>query len=226
MPSVLICSHKDTWASLGPTLLGRDGIDRFKAGRLEDAQLLAKTTRPGAGAAGPRPAEGARFPGDVPRGARDAQGSIACSPTATSSRAELELLELGANAILRLPPDVRLGRSACRSCSRCRCGRRRTADTAGGAAEADGDRRHAGPEPSMNGMLVESTVPLTLYQELSFRFKLPDGSHVSGGAAAVRQAAREPVRRGVREARQREQGRDRRLRPLGRRRIAATGGAS
>jgi len=46
MPSVLICSQKDLLPLMGSTLLGRGGIDRFKASRLQDAQLLAKTTRP------------------------------------------------------------------------------------------------------------------------------------------------------------------------------------
>jgi predicted Zn-dependent protease len=42
---------------------------------------------------------------------------------------------------------------------------------------------------SVTGMLVESTVPLTLYQEMSFRFKLPDGSHVVGSGRPIREAA-------------------------------------
>jgi predicted Zn-dependent protease len=36
---------------------------------------------------------------------------------------------------------------------------------------------------------VQSSAPLQLFQEMSFRFKLPDGTPVTGRARAIRQAA-------------------------------------
>ena len=54
--------------------------------------------------------------------------------------------------------------------------------------QTDGAETHA-LNLSVTGMLVESKAPLQLHQELSFRFKLPDGSQVSGRARAIRQAA-------------------------------------
>jgi predicted Zn-dependent protease len=42
---------------------------------------------------------------------------------------------------------------------------------------------------SITGMLVQSSAPLQLFQEISFRFKLPDGSQIAGRARAIRQAA-------------------------------------
>jgi predicted Zn-dependent protease len=42
---------------------------------------------------------------------------------------------------------------------------------------------------SITGMLVQSSVQLQLFQEMTFRFKLPDGTLVAGRARAMRQAA-------------------------------------
>ena len=42
---------------------------------------------------------------------------------------------------------------------------------------------------STSGMLIESTAKVSLFHEMSFRFKLPGGAQVSGRARAIRQAA-------------------------------------
>ncbi len=190
MPSVLICSKKDLLNELAPTLLGRDGIDRFRAARLEDARLLAKTTRPSL----------VLLDRDLPK-VRDfleafreepatRNGSIAILAHGDFEPSELELLELGANAILRLPPDFgwddrlsKLLKVPLRQESRLPI--QMTVHT---EAEGQASVTHA-LNLSVNGMLVESTSPLTLFQEMSFRFKLPDGSKVAGRGRAVRQAA-------------------------------------
>lgn len=191
MPSVLICSHQDDLLNeLAPTLLGRGGIDRFKAGRLEDARLLAKTTRPGL----------VLLDRDLPK-VRDfleafreepatRNGSIAIVARGDIDPSELELLELGANAILRLPADpgwddrlARLLKVPLRQEARLPVQMTVHTETAGQASIT-----HA-LNLSVTGMLVESTAPLLLFQEISFRFKLPDGSHVAGRGRAIRQAA-------------------------------------
>jgi DNA-binding response OmpR family regulator len=190
MPSVLICSQKDLLSDLASTLLGRGGVDRFKAGRLQDAKLLAKTTRPAL----------VLLDRDLPK-VRDfleafreepatRNGSIAILAYGDIEPLELELLELGANAILRLPPDFgweerlsKLLKVPLRQESRLPV--QMTVHT-----EADGQACVTQAlNLSVNGMLVESTAPLALFQDISFRFKLPDGSHVVGHGRAVRQAA-------------------------------------
>src|SRR5687767_13804849 len=106
MPSVLICSQKEGLLSeLAPTLLGRGGIDRFKATRLQDAQLLAKTTRPGLVLLDRDLPKVREFLEAFREEPATRSGSIAILAYGDIESAELELLELGANAILRMPPD-------------------------------------------------------------------------------------------------------------------------
>jgi len=191
MPSVLICSHhKDLMNDLAPTLLGRDGIDRFRASRLEDATLLAKTTRPALVLLDRDLPKVREFLETFREEPATRNGSIAILAYGDIEPLELELLELGANAILRLPPDFgweerlsKLLKVPLRQESRLPV--QMTVHT-----EADGQASvtHA-LNLSVNGMLVESTAPLTLFQDISFRFKLPDGSHVAGRGRVVRQAA-------------------------------------
>ena len=47
MPSVLICSHRVLEEDLRPTCLWRDGIDRHRAARSEEARQLAASVKPG-----------------------------------------------------------------------------------------------------------------------------------------------------------------------------------
>src|SRR5258706_15295280 len=106
MPSVLICSQKDLLPDLAPTLLARGGIDRFKAGRLLDATLLAKTTRPALVLLDrdlPKVREFLEVFREEPA---TRNGSIAILPHGDMEPFELGLLEMGANALLRLPPDA------------------------------------------------------------------------------------------------------------------------
>jgi CheY-like chemotaxis protein len=189
MPSVLICSQKDLLNDLAPTLLGRGGIDRFKAGRLSDATLLAKTTRPAL----------ILLDRDLPKVREYLEafreepatrnGSIAILAYGDIESSELELLELGANAILRLPPDAgwddrlsKLLKVPLRQEARLPIQMTVHTEVAGQASVTNALNL------SVTGMLVESSSPLAMFQEMSFRFKLPDGSHVAGRGRAIRQA--------------------------------------
>jgi CheY-like chemotaxis protein len=186
MPSVLICSQKDLLPLMGSTLLGRGGIDRFKASRLQDAQLLAKTTRPALVLLDRDMPKVREFLEAFREEPATRKGSIAILAYGDIEPSELELLELGANAILRLPPDDGWDERVSKLLKvpqrlEARLPIQMTVQTQGGDAQA--------LNLSVTGMLVQSSVQLQLFQEMTFRFKLPDGSMVAGRARAMRQAA-------------------------------------
>jgi len=186
MPSVLICSQKDLLPLMGSTLLGRGGIDRFKASRLQDAQLLAKTTRPALVLLDRDMPKVREFLEVFREEPATRKGSIAILAYGDIEPSELELLELGANAILRLPPDDGWDERVSKLLKvpqrlEARLPIQMTVQTQGGDAQA--------LNLSITGMLVQSSVQLQLFQEMTFRFKLPDGTLVAGRARAMRQAA-------------------------------------
>src|SRR5262245_62032151 len=188
MPGVLICSQKDILSELGGTLLGRNGIDRFKAGKLEDARLLARTTRPALVLLDrdlPRIFEFLEMLREEPatRGR-----SIAVLARGELDPSELELLELGANAILRLPPDSGWDDRISRLIQVPPRQEARLQVLLAVTPDAPDVTITQALNLSVTGMLVETRTPLAMYQELSFRFRVPDGSRVSGRGRVVRQA--------------------------------------
>ncbi len=103
MTAVLICSHRDVKEDLGGTLLWRDDIERHVVAKMEEAQMLAVAARPRL----------VVIDRDLPWAARilttlRADPSTRALSLVVMARgdfdpAEVELLEDGANAILRLP---------------------------------------------------------------------------------------------------------------------------
>ena len=103
MTAVLICSHGDVQQDLGGTLLWRDGIQRHVVAKMEEARMLAVASRPRL----------VVVDRDLPWAARIVTALREDSTTRTLSivvmargdfdSVEVELLECGANAILRLP---------------------------------------------------------------------------------------------------------------------------
>jgi CheY-like chemotaxis protein len=104
MAAALICSQTDLQGELGHTLLWRTGIERHVATRLEEARMMAVAARP----------DIVIVDRDLPRAEKLVAGlredpstrrlSIAILARGDLDPAEVELLEAGANAILRLPP--------------------------------------------------------------------------------------------------------------------------
>src|SRR5438093_2132090 len=104
MAAALICSQEDLQPELGQTLLWRGGIERHVATRLEEARMMAVAAKP----------DIVVVDRDLPRAdklvaaLRDDPStrrlSIAIVARGDLDPSELELLEAGANAILRLPP--------------------------------------------------------------------------------------------------------------------------
>lgn len=107
MSLALICSEKDLEGELGHTLLWRSGFDRHRTAAVEDARRLAAAAKPDIVVVD------RELPGAVKlvvalRGDPSTKHvSIAVVARGDFDPSELELLEAGANAILRLPagPD-------------------------------------------------------------------------------------------------------------------------
>jgi CheY-like chemotaxis protein len=188
--SILICSPDDVSRELKGTLIGRSGVDRFRARRLEEVRVLSRAVCPTV----------ILVDRDMPRAAelvhalrQDAatQGlSVAILARGEMTPLELELLELGANAIFRLPPDAgwdermsRLLKVPARQETRLPV---RIVLETGGEAEESGTRAL---NLSLSGMLLESDRPLSLFHELSFSLTLPDGCRVAGRGRVVRVAS-------------------------------------
>jgi hypothetical protein len=104
MSHALICSEVDLSSDLERTVLRRGSVERFSAQNAEQARMMALAARP----------ELVLVDRDLPRAAslvaalRQEPGtrgsSIAVLARGDFEPAEVELLELGANAVLRLPP--------------------------------------------------------------------------------------------------------------------------
>jgi CheY-like chemotaxis protein len=189
MPSmlrVLVCSERDLRADLATTLIGRTGVEVYRAEKFEDAKLLASTL-------------GARVL-FVDRDFPDARAFIERlrADPATQKRSigvlarggmkdeELELLSAGANAIFRLPPDPgwdeRLSKLlSVQARQQARLVVRIEVDTQPECAAAILNL-------SSGGMLLATHHKLKVNDALGFRFKLPDGTHVSGRARVAREA--------------------------------------
>ena len=103
MFSALICTQKDLGVDLGQTLLWRNGVERQVVGHQEEALLVAMAARPQLVVVD-RDLPGA---GRLVTGLREdpltRQLSIVVVARGDFDPAEVELLEAGANAILRIP---------------------------------------------------------------------------------------------------------------------------
>jgi CheY-like chemotaxis protein len=186
MLRVLLCSERDLRPDLRGTLIGRLGIEVYRAARFEDAQLLCKTL-------------GARVvlvdrdlpsaeslirrlrqdPATRPR-------SVAVLARGGESAQESELLSAGANAIFRLPPDVgwderlqRLLSVPVRQAARLVV-----------HIEVDTEPECAAAmlNLSAGGMLIATGHRLEVNDELGFRFRVPFGTSVEGRARVTREA--------------------------------------
>lgn len=192
MPTVLLCSARDLEPELCHTFLWRDDVKRHVARRLEEALSLALAARPHVVA----------VDRDLPRAEALISGlrqdpstrplSIVILARGDLDPGEVELLEAGANAILRLPPsaewDDRLVKLIQVPV------RREGRFPVHFEVEA---RSPMAPEPgialalnlSLHGMLIECSSPLEVGDDLRFSFRLPGpDAAVTGSGRVVRQA--------------------------------------
>jgi CheY-like chemotaxis protein len=188
MPVALICTQADLEPDLGHTLLWREGMERHVARRLEEARMMAVAARP----------DIVVVDRDLPRSDRlvaalredpSTRGlSIVVAARGDFDPAEVELLEAGANAILRLPAgpawDERLPRLM-------NVPERHEArftvhfDVETAAAGAGDPAAALAINLSLSGMLLESPTPLAVGNEIQLRFQIPDSEAVVATPARV-----------------------------------------
>jgi CheY-like chemotaxis protein len=190
MPLVLICSQSDLEAELAGTPLWRADVERHTASRMEEAQMLAVAARPDLVAVDRDLPRGAELVAALREDAATRRASIVVLARGDHDTLEVELLEAGANAVLRLPPgpewEPRLRELLAVPV-------RRQARLAV-HLQVEGFRSGGVPveglalDLSQTGMLLEVRAPLHPGDDLDLRFHTPDRNLIEARARVVRQA--------------------------------------
>jgi len=186
MLRILVCSGRDLRPELRGTLIGRLGIEVYRAERFEDARLLCKTL--GAQVIlvdGELPAAG-----DLVRRLREDAAtrprSIAVLARDGVATQESEFLSAGANAIFRLPPGAGFDERLQKLLSvPARHGARLVVRI---EVETQPECVAAMLNLSAGGMLLVTGHKLRVNDELDFRFRVPFGASVEGRARVAREA--------------------------------------
>ena len=207
MPSmlrVLVCSERDLRSDLASTLIGRTGVEIYRVEKFEDAKLLAASLGTKAVLVDRDLPEARAFVERLRSDPATQKRSIGVLARGAMKDEELELLSAGANAIFRLPPDAgwdeRLAKLlSVQARQQARLVVRIEVDTQPECAAAI-------LNISSGGMLLATHHKLKVNDALGFRFKLPDGSNVSGRARVAREAP--PTGYGVEFTQIDDEGRD------------------
>ena len=176
MPVALICTQADLEPELGHTLLWRAGMERHLAGRLEDARMMAVAARPDIVVVDRELPRSDKLVAALREDPTTRGLSIVVAARGDFDPSEVELLEAGANAILRLPAgpewDERLPRLMNVPVRR---EARFTVHFDVEATAGAGDPEAAlAINLSMSGMLLESPIPLAVGDEIQLRFQIPE----------------------------------------------------
>ncbi len=184
MLRVLVCSTRDLANPLKGTFIGRQGIETFRADKMNDVRLLASTLGP----------QLILVDGEMPSAASFVQGLRQEPATRHRSVAvllrggadEKALLAAGANVALSWPPDGTFdGRLSRLMTVPARLEARLTVDL---AVSTQPDCAATVVNLSLGGMLLQSRTRLSVGDEMGFRLPLPDGEVVSGRARVAREA--------------------------------------
>ncbi len=192
MVRVVICSEERLDELLEETVLWRNGVDRFKAASADRAAELVREAQPDLLVVH-RDISGSV---DLVRRLRRAPESRKLSMVVVAPEdfnpLDVELLEVGANAILRMPPSPEWDERLTRLMS---VPMRKEArfpvefevlTQPGGVVEAIA--AHV-LNLSVSGMLIESPRPLRVGEDLDVHFRLPDHEDVIRGCARVMRLA-------------------------------------
>lgn len=186
MLRVLICSEVDLRSLLAPTLVGRQGIEVFRAERFEDVRLLASTLGTQLILVDRDLPKVREFIERLRQDPATGERSLAVLAVGDMQPLELELLEAGANGIFRLPPDEgwddrlsRLLKVPVRQEARL---------LVRIAASTEPESAAAILNLSAGGMLLATPLALQMNDEISFRFRLPDGTTVASVGRVAREA--------------------------------------
>jgi CheY-like chemotaxis protein len=192
MPVALICSQAELEPDLGHTLLWREGMERHVATRLEDARMMAVAAKPDIVIVDRELPRCDKLVAALREDPSTRGLSIVVAARGDFDPAEVELLEAGANAILRLPAgpewDERLPRLMDVPVRR---NARFTVHFDVDAELLAGDPAAAlAVNLSMSGMLLESPIPLSVGDDIQLRFQIPESdAEIQAPARVVRLAA-------------------------------------
>ena len=198
MTAVLICSHADVESDLRGTLLWRDDMERQVAAKMDEAQMLAVAARPRLVVVDRDLPWAARFVSAVREDPSTRALSVVVIGRGDFDALEVELLECGANAVLRLPAgpewnqrlqrlmDVPVRKEA----------RFPVSFGVEASSNGSGSANAQALNLSASGILIETEVPLQVQDEVQLQIGLPvsiDPMRIGG--QVVRLAA--PSRFGV-----------------------------
>jgi CheY-like chemotaxis protein len=192
MPAVLICSPSSLDEGLRPTCLWRDGTERHYASQAEEARRLVLTLRPRLVVVDRDLPGAVALVRALRHDSSTRQLSIAVVVRGQFDSIEVDLLEAGANAILRFPASpewderlTRLLQVAARRDGRfsARFAVHAYAGLAGGSGQA------VALNLSVNGVLLECPFPFAVGDELSLELELAEsGKGVAATGRVVREA--------------------------------------
>ena len=192
MPLALILSRDSLEQELGQTVLWRRNTERRLAQTLDEARRHVAAQRPDIIVVHPSFPDAAAAVAELRQDARTRSVSMVALARGDFDSSEIELIQAGVNAILRLPPDPdwddRLARLI--HVPPRRAVRLPVHLLIQESYDAPGQMVPVvALNLSVNGMLVESTQPLALGEDVQFTFHLPDSSEaVAGTGTVVRQA--------------------------------------
>ena len=184
---VLVCSEKDWRPDLAPTLIGRQGIEIYRVEKFADAKLVGSSLNVQLFLVDRDLPEALGFVERLRQDPATQRRSIGILARGDMEDIELALLQAGANAVFRLPADkdwdARLSRLfKVPERQQARLVVHLNVETAPEMAGAILNL-------STGGMLLATHHGLRVSDELGFRFKLPDGSEVTGKGRVARSAA-------------------------------------
>ena len=175
MPAVLICTHGDVKEDLSGTLLWRDDIERRVIAKMEEALMLAVAARPRLVVIDRDLPWAARFVTALRQDPATRGLSLVVMARGDFDPAEVELLECGANAVVRLPAGPewnerleRLMDVPVRKEARLPVSFGVSASSNGG-----GTSNARALNLSASGMLLETESALGMQEEIQLQFQLP-----------------------------------------------------
>lgn len=176
MTAVLICSHAEGLETdLGSTLLWRQDVERQVATRMEEVLMLAVAARPRVVVVDRDLPWAGRVLAALRENPSTRGLSLVVMARGDFDPAEVELLEAGANAILRLPAgpewnqrlerlmDVPVRKEA----------RFPVSFHVEASANGGGTEQAQALNLSVSGMLIETSAPLAVRDDVELRFTLP-----------------------------------------------------
>jgi CheY-like chemotaxis protein len=188
MPAVLICSEERLDETLDETVLWRDDVERTKCARAEQALSVAREQSPDLVLVHRDLAGAVELIRGLRRSPETRKLSMVVLAPEDFNPLDVELLEVGANAILRLPPNAewndrltRLMSVPVRKSVRFSVEFELLAQS-GGAVELI---QASALNLSVSGILIETARPFRVGEDLDFHFRLPGHEETIHGCGRV-----------------------------------------